>query len=142
MQNICNKAPGRRQTGWPGAGRQAPRGALGAEVRLKDAPGRRRLRGVTDTDRGKQGSPPPPSPQQLQAEIAEARANLTTTLEQLREETRPAALAQRGVSAVKGFFTDEYGGIRPERVAMAAGVVVTLVVFRGWRRRRRHCHCH
>ena len=47
----------------------------------------------------------------------------------------------RGVAKVKGVFTDEYGGIRPERVAMAAGVVVTLVVFRRWRRSRR-CHCH
>ena len=98
---------------------------------------------MTDTDRGQRSGPPQqPSPQELQAEIAAARANLTSTLEQLREETRPAALAQRGVNAVKDFFTDEYGGIRPDRVAMAAGVVVTLVVFRSWRRRRRHCHCH
>lgn len=84
---------------------------------------------------------PAPSAAQLEAEIAEARSNLASTIEQLKAETTPQALAQRGVAKVKGFFTDEYGGIRPERVAMAAGVVVTLVVLRRWRRSRR-CHCH
>lgn len=83
-----------------------------------------------------------PTADQLAAEIAQARDNLTSTIEQLKAETSPQALARRGVNTVKGFFTDEYGGVRPERVAMAAGVVVSLVVFRRWRRSRRHCHCH
>ena len=87
-------------------------------------------------------SKPAPSAAQLEAEIDSARQNLASTIEQLRAETTPAALAQRGLNTVKGFFTDEYGGIRPERVAMAAGVVVGLVVLRRWRRSRRHCHCH
>lgn len=85
---------------------------------------------------------PAPSAAQLEAEIADARNNLTSTIEQLRAETTPQALAQRGVNAVKGFFTDEYGGIRPDRVAIVAGTVVTLVVLRRWRRSRRRCHCH
>ena len=80
-----------------------------------------------------------PSAAQLEAEIAEARSNLASTIEQLKAETTPQALVHRGVAKVKGVFTDEYGGIRPERVAIAAGVVVTLVVFRRWRRSRR-CH--
>jgi hypothetical protein len=84
---------------------------------------------------------PVPSAAQLEAEIAAARSNLASTIEQLKAETTPQALAHRGVAKVKGFFTDEYGGIRPDRVAMAAGVVVTLVVYRRWRRSRR-CHCH
>jgi hypothetical protein len=84
---------------------------------------------------------PPPSAAQLEAEIAAARSNLASTIEQLKAETTPQALVHRGVAKVKSVFTDEYGGIRPERVAIAAGVVVTLVVFRRWRRSRR-CHCH
>ncbi len=80
---------------------------------------------------------PEPSVAQLEAEIAEARTNLASTLEQLKAETSPQALAHRGVNAVKGFFTDEYGGVRPERVAIVAGAVVTLVVLRRWRRSRR-----
>lgn len=83
-----------------------------------------------------------PSAQQLEAEIASARDSLASTLQQLRAETTPTALAQRGVDRVKGFFTDEYGGIRPDRVAIAAGVVVTFVVYRRWRRSRRRCYCH
>jgi len=85
-----------------------------------------------------------PTAAQLEAEIADARDGLTATLEQLRAETRPEALIQRGRNAVKGFFTDEFGGVRPDRVAMVAGTVVTLVVLRRWRsaRRRNRCHCH
>lgn len=83
-----------------------------------------------------------PSADELAAEIAAARDNLTTTLEQLKAETTPQALARRGVNAVRGYFTDEYGGVRPERVAIAAGVVVSLIVLRRWRRSRRNCHCH
>jgi hypothetical protein len=80
------------------------------------------------------------SPAQLQAEIDEARDNLAANLTALREQTSPEALVRRGRATVTGFFTDEYGGIRPERVAMVAGVVVTLVVLRRWRRSRR-CSC-
>ncbi len=85
-----------------------------------------------------------PTVADLEAEIVEARNGLTSSLEQLRAETRPEALAQRGKAAVIGFFTDEYGGVRPDRVAMVAGTLVTLVVLRRWRsaRRRNRCHCH
>ena len=85
-----------------------------------------------------------PTKAELEAEIAAARDGLTSSLEQLRAETRPEALIQRGKDAVKGFFTDEYGGVRPDRVAMVAGTVITLVVLRRWRsaRRRNRCHCH
>lgn len=85
---------------------------------------------------------PTPSADQLEAEIAQARDSLASTIEQLRAETTPQALARRGVGTVKSFFVDEYGGVRPERVAAAAGVLVTLVVLRRWRRSRRRCHCH
>lgn len=97
------------------------------------APGTRRLRRVSNSKQG----PPEPSAAQLEAEIAEARSNLASTIEQLKAETTPQALAQRGVNAVKGFFTDEYGGIRPERVALVAGAFATLVILRGASRRRR-----
>jgi hypothetical protein len=83
-----------------------------------------------------------PTADQLTAEIAAARDNLAITLEQIKAETSPQALARRGVNAVRGFFTDEFGGVRPERVAIAAGVVVSVVVFRKWRKSRRNCHCH
>lgn len=83
---------------------------------------------------------------ELEAEVASARDSLETSLGRLREEAQPAALARRAKTAVVGFFTDEYGGIRPERVAMAAGAVVTVALLGRWRRARRlsrrHCHCH
>jgi hypothetical protein len=78
-----------------------------------------------------------PTPEQLQAEVEQARDDLVASMSALRTQTTPAALMQRGKNAVTEFFVDEFGGIRPERVALAAGVVVTLVVLRRWRRSRR-----
>jgi len=55
----------------------------------------------------------------------------------LREQTAPAALAQRGLRAAGGWFTDEFGGVRPERVAIAGAVVVGIVAIKLLRRRGR-----
>ena len=77
------------------------------------------------------------SPEQLQAEVEVARADLVASLGQLREQTTPTALVDRAKSKVSAFFLDEYGGVRPERVAIAAGAVVAVVVMGRWRRRRR-----
>ena len=86
-----------------------------------------------------------PAPRQksaaeLEAEIAETRARLASTLEELRIQTQPANLARHGLARVTAVFTDEYGGVRPERVAIAVVGVVGLIVLRRWRTSRR-CHC-
>ena len=65
-----------------------------------------------------------------------ARADLVSSLADLRAATTPGALAARSGRAVMGWFTDEYGGVRPERVAIAVGAVVGLVVVRRILRRR------
>ena len=76
-----------------------------------------------------------PSPVDLQAEVVAAREELVASLAQLRSETTPAAFVKRGGRAVLGVFTDEFGGIRPERVAIAA-VVVAGVLAITFRRRK------
>lgn len=78
------------------------------------------------------------TPEQLQAEIESARNDLLSSMTALREQTTPAALLHRGKKKVTDFFVDEYGGVRPDRVAITAGVVVTWVVVRRWRRSRRN----
>ena len=80
---------------------------------------------------------PQPSIVDLQAEVAAAREELVASLSELRAQTQPRALAERGGRTVTGFFTDEYGGIRPDRVAIVGAVVVGLVVLRMITRRRR-----
>lgn len=72
----------------------------------------------------------------LQAEVEAARTDLVASIAQLRSETTPGSLAKRGGRAVTGVFTDEFGGIRPERVAIAGAVVVLFVTWRVLRRRR------
>ena len=86
-----------------------------------------------------------PAPRQktaaeLEAEIAVTRERLASTLEELRIQTQPANLARHGLARVTGVFTDEYGGVRPDRVAIAVVGVVSLIMLRRWSRSRR-CHC-
>jgi hypothetical protein len=76
-----------------------------------------------------------PSLVDLQAEVVAAREEFVASLDELRSQTEPKAILSRGGRAVLGVFTDEYGGIRPERVAIAA--VVTIGVLALVLRRRR-----
>lgn len=72
----------------------------------------------------------------LQADVEQARADLLATIEELKAQTTPAALLRRAGHTVTRFFTDEFGGIRPERVAIVGAVVVGVVAIRIVGRRR------
>lgn len=73
----------------------------------------------------------------MKSEIDSARTDFIASLTQLREQTTPAALAQRGLRAAGGWFTDEFGGVRPERVAIAGAIVLGIVAIKILRRRGR-----
>ena len=73
----------------------------------------------------------------LQTQVVAAREEFVASLSMLKRETTPAALGQRGLGAIKGWFTDEYGGIRPDRVAIAGAVVVGYLTIKVLRRRLR-----
>ena len=71
---------------------------------------------------------------EIEADMATTRARLAATVNQLEDRVKPANVARRGIDTVKGFFVDEYGGVRPERVAVVVGGVVgVLLLRRGWR---------
>ena len=82
------------------------------------------------------GAPSTPSIVDLQTQVVAAREELVSSLSTLKSETSPAALAQRGLGSIRGWFTDEYGGIRPERVAIVGAVVVGYVAIKLIGRRR------
>jgi type VI protein secretion system component VasF len=82
------------------------------------------------------------TPESIEGEIEQARDQLVATLAQIKAQTAPAALARRGGRAVAGLFTNEQGGIRPERIAASVGVVAAVVGLKIWGRSRRRCHCH
>ena len=69
--------------------------------------------------------------------VAAAREELLASLANLKAEAAPGALAQRALGAAKGWFTDEYGGIRPERVAIVGAVIVGFVTVKILGRRGR-----
>ena len=81
--------------------------------------------------------PETPSVADLQAEVAAAREELASSLAELKSRTQPKALVARGGRSVLGFFTDEFGGVRPERVAIAGAVVVGVIALNVLLRRRR-----
>lgn len=71
----------------------------------------------------------------LQTEVEEARTAFINSVTQLREQTSAAALAQRGLSAAQGWFTDDFGAIRTKRVAIVGAVVVGVITIKLLRRR-------
>lgn len=80
---------------------------------------------------------PAPSVVDLQAEVAAAREELAASLAELKSQTQPKALVERGGRTVTGLFTDEFGGIRPERVAIAGAIVIGVIALNVLLRRRR-----
>lgn len=84
---------------------------------------------------------PEPKPERSMAEITAeldaTRARLAGRIDELTEYVAPKNVMDRQVTKVKRVFVDEYGGIKPDRVLMAAGAVVAVVVLVGITRRRR-----
>ncbi len=89
-----------------------------------------------DKDGGKDKDAPARSIPEIQADIAETRDRLARTLADLKVEANPKHIAAKKTEQLKGFFLDEYGGVRPDRVLMVAGGVVGLLVLRRIVRRR------
>ena len=79
----------------------------------------------------------PPSLVDLQAEVTAAREELVASIAELKSQATPKAMVERGGRNVAGFFTDEFGGIRPERVAIVGAVVFGVIALRLITRRRR-----
>lgn len=84
----------------------------------------------------------PSSPQELEAAIAERRAHLAETVDELVQRARPKAIAQRWVQDVRtnlyqATHTDT-GELRVERIAAISGAVVALLTVFTLTRRRLH----
>ncbi len=73
-------------------------------------------------------APPPRSAAQIQSDMEATRERLATTIGQLQQELAPKNLAHKQMERVRSFYVDEYGAVRPERIAMTAGVVVGGIV--------------
>ena len=86
----------------------------------------------------KAATPPPPrSMDEIEAELEATRERLAGRIDDLTEYVKPANIVERQKSKLKSVFVDEYGGIKPDRVLMAAGIVVAVVGLSVLRRRRR-----
>ena len=78
---------------------------------------------------------PARSPEEIEAEIAETRARLARSVDDLAEEANPAALVRKLTDRVRDFYVDEAGGVRVDRAAKTAAAVIGFLVFRGIVRR-------
>ena len=82
-------------------------------------------------------APPPRSMDEIEAELDATRERLAGRIDDLTEYVKPANIVERQKNKLKSVFVDEYGGIKPDRVLMAAGIVVAVVGLGVLRRRRR-----
>jgi len=70
------------------------------------------------------------TPDKIAAEIAATRARLVNNLDELSVRSQPEHIAATQVARVKNFYVDELGGVRMDRAAKTAGVVVALAILR------------
>ena len=80
---------------------------------------------------------PPRSMDEIEAELQATRDRLAGRIDDLTDYVKPANVVERQKAKLKSVFVDEYGGIKPDRVLMAAGVVVAILGLGVLRRRRR-----
>ncbi|PRY63240.1 uncharacterized protein DUF3618 [Knoellia remsis] len=77
----------------------------------------------------------------LEADIAQRRARLARTLDELTTRATPSNIAKREVDKAKARFADATttpeGDLRVERIAAAVAVVAVVVALRVLRGRRR-----
>lgn len=74
---------------------------------------------------------------QIEAQLEATRARLAGRIDDLQAYVTPKAVLGRQLDRVRGFFVDEFGGVRPERVLATAGVVAAFVGVALLRRRAR-----
>lgn len=98
---------------------------------------------MTDAQKTPEGAasrPAPRSADQIESDLDAARQRLAGTIETLSEKVKPENLAKEGMAKVKGIFFKPDGGVRVERVAATAAVVVGTIVLRqglrAWSRKR------
>ena len=77
------------------------------------------------------------TPDEIVADLDRARARLASDVEGLRDYFAPTAIVRRGSERVTGWFLDDFGGIRPDRVAIAVAPVAAVGVLGALIRRRR-----
>ncbi len=75
-------------------------------------------------------TPKPRSADQIEADIAATRDRIAGTLDTLQDKVKPENILKSGLAKVKGIYFKEDGGVRVERVAATAAVVVGVVLLR------------
>lgn len=72
----------------------------------------------------------PRSPQQIEAEIERARANLAVTLDELVDRVKPANVAKRTADQIRAQFIDpDTGAPRMDRIVPVAGGVAGILAL-------------
>jgi hypothetical protein len=82
----------------------------------------------------------PSSPQEIEAAIAERRAHLADTVDELMQRAQPKAIARRSVHDAKASLVSathtEDGELRIERIAAIGAAVLALLALLALSRRR------
>ncbi len=78
---------------------------------------------------------PTRSPAEIEADLERARLALADSIDEITDQTRPAALVERAQRSVSAKLQRPDGSWDPTKVAVVAGVTLVLVLFLV---RRRH----
>lgn len=79
----------------------------------------------------------PRSAADIAAELDRTRGRMSDNVEALREYFTPSSVARRGSERATGWFLDDFGGVRPGRVAAVVVPIVAAGLLLGLRRRGR-----
>jgi len=72
-------------------------------------------------------APAASKPEDLEAQIEQTRLQLAATIDEIADRVHPKNIARRSIDRARTVMVDEYGELRPDRVAIVAGVAVALV---------------
>lgn len=70
------------------------------------------------------------SPEEIAKDVEATRERLVSNLDDLVARAQPETVAKAQLDKVKAFYVDEFGGVRADRVAKTAGVILGLAVLR------------
>lgn len=121
---------------------KAGRAALGRPVTAQAEHSRVESSSGASANGSSRGPAGPRTPQEIEADIERARANLAGTLDELVDRVKPANVARRAQDKVRAQFVDpDTGAPRMDRVGPVvggvAGVLVLVVVLKARGRKKR-----
>jgi hypothetical protein len=74
------------------------------------------------------------APDNLEAQIEQAREQLAVTIDAIAARVAPKAIADKAKARIRGIVINPDGTIKKDKAVIVGGVGLTLILFVAWRR--------